>query len=393
MFKKILGLFILWKTIVYIFVFLAVLIIPLQLKFTAAMDFGVRLPYYIWVFGNFDGMHYMEIARNGYHNLEHPFFPLYPLSIKLIFSIFNLFKSYIPYLIAAQFVSNLSFIVSLYIISKLVLLDNKKKISGLILLAIIFFPTSSFYAATYNDSLFFLLATLTIYFSRRKNWIISSIFGALATLTRLNGLALIFIIIIEYFSLENLNNSWDYKKNFKSALAFLSFNKIIKSRILFALLIPFSFFGYLAYTHLSFGDWNLVFSSMQVWNQQHITFPGQVVWRYLKIIFTTPNIQFNYFVAILEFLFVLFYIFMLVYSYKKIRFSYWVFFAVSILIPSLTGTFQGMPRYGLHIYPLFLSMALFLEKKDLKYKIIYFAISILLMFLFTGFFTRGYFVA
>jgi len=169
--------------------------------------------------------------------------------------------------------------------------------------------------------------------------------------------------------------------------------KLIKDRIFAIILIPLSFLAYLAYVHIAHGDWNLVFSSMKIWHQDKMIFPFQTVWRYFKILVLYPTFLPNYWIALLECLSVLLYTFLLVFSYKKIRFSYWIFFAISILIPALTGTFQGMPRYGLHLYPFFLSLALFFEKKDNKVLLVYFTGCMLLGFLFVMMFTRGYFVA
>jgi hypothetical membrane protein len=71
----------------------------------------------------------------------------------------------------------------------------------------------------------------------------------------------------------------------------------------------------------------------------------------------------NYWVAVVEFLAVIFSVFLLLWSWRKIRSLYWVFFAVSLLIPALTGTFQGMPRYALHLYPFFLELDPILASK------------------------------
>lgn len=394
MFKKILTAFFVWKVLIYCFVFIATFIIPFQPSFTFIKYFGHRLPYFLWVFGNFDGVHYINIAKNGYSVFEYPFFPLYPIFIWTIKSVFEMFSLYYPSVVLALLVSHVVFFIALIVVYKILILDKMKNIITLVIALILFFPTSVFYGAAYNDSLFFLLATMTIYFARRKSWAYSCILAALATLARLNGLGLVFFILLEYLtSSQNTINSWRLKKIIKALPLNMSFKNILSSKIFLLILIPSSFIGYLTYIQNSYGNWAVLFSSMQVWNQQHITFPLQVFWRYLKIIFLLHSFDFVYFVALLELLFVIFYIFVIFYSYKKIRLSYWVFIVVSILIPSLTGTFQGMPRYGLHIYPLFLAVALLLREKNLKFKLIYFAISILLMFIFTGFFTRGYFVA
>lgn len=392
MIRKVFFSFLLFKLITLVFAYLATFFIPLTLKFTAATDFGLRLPYFVWIWGNFDGTHYMEIARNGYHPNENAFFPLFPFLIKALFLAFGTI-TYIPYLITAQFISNLSLLASLFIIGKIIMIDTKDKLLNLLYLIIILFPTSFFYTAVYNDSLFLLFASLTIYFARKKNWIVSGIAAGLATLTRANGLALIFVILFEYLTatVKNDLKTYDFKKILLT-FSNITIQKLIRSKIYAIVLVPLSFVGYLAYTHLAHGNWVYVFSSLQTWNQNKLTFPLQVFWRYLKIL-VSPTLQLTYFIALLEILFVLLYILLLVYSYRKIRLSYWAFFAASILIPSLTGTFQGMPRYGLHLYPFFLVLTLFLSQRGTVVKTIYFILSILLMLFTISLFTRGYFVA
>lgn len=375
MFKKIIGSYVLWRIALFFFAVAATYFIPFRKAFTA-INYGWEPPYYLYIWGNFDGYHYMKIAEGGYLPHLYPFFPLFPFLIRLLIEILHM-----PfYLRGGQLISNASFIASLFVVGKLLLLDKKKALVPLVFLIVFLFPTSFFYTAVYNDSLFFLLATTTIYFARKKSWVVSSLFGALTTLTRLNGLALIFLIGFEYLSTV---------KSFKT----INLEKILKDKIYTIFLIPLTFIGFLAYVHRISGNFMNLFSSMAQWNQDKLTFPLQVFWRYLKILFLVSPGTLVYWVAVLELGFVLFYIFLLIFSYKKIRSSYWIFFALSILIPSLTGTFAGMPRYGLHLYPFFLSIALFLQKKSLYVKVLYFTISLIMLFLLVSLFTRGYFVA
>lgn len=374
MVKKIVFIVIAWKIILLLVAYLATLILPLQKTFTA-YNYGVNPNYYLWIWGNFDGYHYMEIAERGYRQLEYGFFPLFPLLIR---GAVNLFK--IPYLVAGQSISLICFLFSFWIIYKLLKIDKKEYLFNILLLVILFFPTSFFYSAIYNDSLFLLLAILTIYFARKKKWIAASALGSLATLTRLNGLALFFLIVLEYIDEQKIKKA-------------VSFKNIVRDKIYSVSLIPFTFAGYFIYIAKTSGNWNSLSQSMNIWGQNKAVFPLQVFWRYLKILFLTKINSSNFFVAFFELFFVLFYIYILIWSFKKIRLSYWIFFAVSILIPMLTGTFQGMPRYGLHIYPFFLALTMLLYDKSLFKKLVYFIVSFILLFLYLAFFTRGYFVA
>ncbi len=389
MIKKIILFFLSWKILTLFIAFGARFLLPNIATFEGG-KFAVNMPFFIRIWSNFDGYHYMEIAQRGYQNLEQGFFPLFPIFIKSLATIFKM-----PLIISGQFISNLSFIVSLFVIYKLLINDKNKGLFNLLILAIIFFPTSFFYGAVYNDSLFFLLATLTIYFSREKKWLLASLSGGLATLTRLNGLALFFFVVFEYvFSNEkSVLNQWSLNNLFQQIKKCFSFKEIKKNKIYSVVIIPLTFIGYLLYINLIFTSWKTLFSSMKVWDQNKLTLPLVVFWRYFKIIVLYPTFKINYWVAVFELFMVTFYIFLLFYSYKKIRFSYWMLFAFSILIPSLTGTFQGMPRYGLHLFPMYLSICLLLKDKNLFVKLLYFFISLILMIFALTLFTRGYFVA
>lgn len=388
MIKRIISIFLIWKATILLFAAIAASFIPLKTDFVDFFDFGKNMPYFAWIWGNFDGMRYMQIAKSGYLLLQQGFFPLYPLLISIFSPLFEY-----NFLLSSLFISNAAILLSLLLLPKLI--SFNKNISLSLLFAVILtFPTSFFYQASYNDSLFFLLAMLTIFFARKNNLLLASAFAGLAMLARLNGLALFPFILFEYIQGKQKDEtSWSIKRLKELLRESFSLKRILKSKVYFSLLIPLSFLGYLTYIHIKFGNFLLLFTSMKIWNQDQIILPIQTFVRYIKILFLYPRIDLNYAVAILELSFVLFYIFLLVFSFKKIRLSYWIFMASALLIPSFTGTFQGMPRYALHLFPIFLTITLFLQKMPLPLRYVYFAICIILSFILIGLFTRGYFVA
>ncbi len=391
MLKKSLLLFFSWKALVLFFAYLATLLLPFKefpKSFIADPVFGRSLPYFVWIWSNFDGFHYISLAKYGYTVFEHAFFPLFPLLIKSL----NIFG--VHPVIAGQIISNIFFLGALFVSFKLLSIDKKRSSFLLFGVVLILLPTSFYFGAVYNDSLFFFLATTSLYFARKRSFLLASIAGALATLSRLNGLVLVFPILFEFLSAKDKNpiDTWNLTKLKKEIDR--EIRKLIPSeKVYFVILIQLAFLGYLLFTQINYESWTKVFSAMSVWNQDRITFPLQVFWRYIKIIGSFEFSNYVYQVALIELFFVFLYIATLIYSYKKIRFSYWLFFAVSILIPSLTGTFQGMPRYGLHLYPFFLSLVLFLEHRSISTKLIYFAISVFLLYYCLSLFTRGYFIA
>lgn len=388
MIKRIIVFLVVWKALIIFFTLIATLTLPINFLFTP--HDRSYYPYIVYVWGNFDGEHYFNIAKSGYFPYQQAFFPFYPLIIRFFASLIGH-----DYLISGLAVSHVSFISSLFIVWKLLILDNHKKLFYFLLFVLLLYPTSPFYGALYNDSLFFFLATLCIYFGRKRKWILAGSIGALATLTRLNGLALFFYLLFEYLYKNELapKSKEQFVNLFKKTISSTMLKYFFTKHVYSIMLIPCAFLGYLLYVQYTQGDWNMVFSSMKIWNQDKIIFPLQVVWRYLKIIFTDRSFSTTYWVAIIEFLFVIWYLVVIICSYTRIRFSYWIFMTLSFLIPSLTGTFAGMPRYGLHIYPFFLSAVIFLSGRHFSIKTLYFFISVLLMFIVIMFFTRGYFIS
>jgi len=388
MIKKIIIFLVGWKALIIFFAFIATFTFPMNFVFTPHDRY--YYPYIVYVWGNFDGEHYLNIAESGYFPYQQAFFPLYPIIIRIVANAIDY-----KYLIAGLFISHVAFILGLFVVWKLLILDNHKKFSLFLLLVLLMYPTSPFYGAVYNDSLFFFLATLCIYMGRKQEWLLAALIGALATLTRLNGLALFFYLLFEYLYKSELapKSKEQFFNLVKKTISSTKLKYFFTKHVYSIIFIPFTFLSYLIYVQYTQGDWNMVFSSMKIWNQDQITFPLQVIWRYLKIIFLDRSFSISYWVAAIEFLFVIWYLIISIHSYTRIRFSYWVFMNLSFLIPSLTGTFAGMPRYGLHIYPFFFYVTIFLTERSLTIKILYFLISIVLMFIVVMFFTRGYFIA
>ena len=377
-----------WKLLQVLLIGLATQLLPLRLAFTAKTNYGSQLPYWQWIWGNFDGAHYMSIAMNGYEQFKEPFFPLYPIIIRTIHLVFNL-----NILVTGSIVSHFCFFLTLPLLYALTRKDGQKNWM-FFLLVLLLFPTSFFYGSVYNDALFFLLATLSIFSARNKLWLLAGIVGAAATLTRLNGLVLAIYIVVEYFtSQESIKNSWDLRRLVVRVREQLQFKELWQSGVYAVFLIPAAFIGYLSYIQWRFGNWRLLFSAMDIWKQSKLTFPLAVFWRYFKILSSCSPHQLNYWVALLEIMAVLLYCQICLLSIKKIRFSYWVFMVISIILPSLTGTFAGMPRYALHLYPFFLAASMLLYSKPRWFKLLYFNCLIAIMIFVITLFTRGYFVS
>lgn len=371
--KKYFFLFLFWKFFILAAAFFASRIIPLQTD-SIARTVATGEPYLRWVFANFDGVHYITIARVGYWFPNFAFFPLYPILINIFYRV-----TQISHLQAAIFLSHFFLVVGVVYFYKIVRLDYKKEIADRAVFLLFAFPLSFFYGAVYTDSLYFFLATASFYYARKGSWKKAGIFGFFAGLSRLVGIVLFVSLCIEWL-LQN-------KKKYAST------KKLVKDFFKTAyglLLIPCAIVLYGLYLQIGFGDFFLFSKSMVVWGQSDITFPLQTLYRYGKILLLSEY-SLSYARAVFELTATIFY-FYLTLKTIKVRLSYAVFVFLTLIIIPFTGTLWGMPRYALHIFPLFLTLALLLTNRKFLFRVVV-VIFFLLQGVLVALFTRGYFVA
>ncbi|SNX55037.1 glycosyltransferase family 39 protein [Thermoanaerobacterium sp. RBIITD] len=151
-----------------------------------------KLPLIFTMWDRFDSQWYLAIAQYGYnlpyktHYSPQAFFPLYPLLIALVHRITS-----IPYLIVGIIISNIFFILALYILYQLVEDHFGEKIARLSIIFMLIFPTSFYFSAIYTESLFLFGTALSFWAADHKKWWVAGIGGAIAVLTRNLGITLI----------------------------------------------------------------------------------------------------------------------------------------------------------------------------------------------------------
>lgn len=375
-------LFAVWRILLFLPLVFSNLLLPPRIGYEYTL-----LPYFtnssnyllthflLYPFGNFDGIYYLLISANGY-TVNAGFFPLFPLLINVLTYIFgpNISAFDPRQYVTANFLVNILFFLSLGLIYKLVRMDYKENIAIWTSIFLLIFPTSFFFVSIYSESLFLLLSLLSFYFARRKKWIWAGIAGGLLSATRIVGIAMFPALLYEYFK-ENKNK--------------------LSLRILPLLIAPLGLLGYIFY---NFQKWGNPFYFIQAQGNfqnnrtvNSIVLLPQTIFRYIKILFTVKPVIYEWWVALFEFVFCLFALFILYIAWKKkVRFSYILFGLLCILIPASTGTLSGIPRYVLIIFPIFITLALIRNK---LFKIIYSAISITLLLIFFVLFSKGYFIS
>lgn len=327
----------------------------------------------LYPWANFDGVHYLTIAAQGY-TTNARFLPLYPMFIKGIALVFGDIKiySFLSFAIAL-ILSNLFFLLGLYVLYRLLRLDYNSDKSKLSLLALLFFPTSFFFGAVYSESLFFLLSVLVFYFSRNNKWWLAGICGAFASATRVVGVVFFLVLLVEYVE----QRQKDIRKIVASLIA-------LTGTLIYA-----------AYNYVKWGDpVYFIRQHGELSNGRatgELVFPLQTFYRYIKMLILVSPSVYEWWIVFLElsvFLFVLFSFYLM--WKQNIRKSYALFAVFAIVIPVLSGTLSGLPRYILPLFPIFIALA-DIDSRVFRYA--YMFAGIILSFILLILFAQGYYIA
>lgn len=388
---------------------------------------------YITRLANWDGGHYIGIAENGYLPFQVVFFPLYPMLIKTL-TFFNIHAFW-----GAIIISNFSLFAALYYLYKLAEITLPNDSAEKSVLGLIIFPTAFYLGTAYNESVFLALSLAAIYYSEKKQYLISSILAGFSAVTRLLGLGIIFIILIGYlfpnlkfsirfFITNSLNRitllfvlsfhvlnlliplipNYQFKTimletqnlifyitlllvtvlTLKILLANLNLKNLFTWPTLYIILSFFPFLSYILFLYLNQNNPLAFVNHEKSWGRE-LNFPWITVFNTLFYFkdthfFNGSNAQSSF-----EFLFFAVLIIIFIYSLKKLKFSYNLYFLYSILIPISTGTFQAIHRYALIIFPIYLVFSL-VKNKYILY--LWIALSLAFQAIFAVLFMNGYWV-
>ncbi len=341
----------------------------------------------LYPWANFDGIHYLLIAGQGYTN-NLGFLPFFPT---LIHSVASLFGGGEPFgaaqFFTGLFLANLFFLASLYLIFKLLRLDYSVAKSYQVIVFLLAFPTSFFFGSIYSESIFLLLTLAAFYFARKKQWVLVSIAGFFLAITRIVGIFILPALIIEFFQQEKVIHRWKALTVRERLQLFFKFLPLC--------FVPLSIMAYAFYNYLQKGDYlYFLHAHGNLGNGRAvdavISIP-QTVYRYGKILFSVPVAQFEWWIGLLEISTFFIVLLLLVLAIKKkVRLSYIVFSCLCFLLPVLSGTFSGLPRYSVILFPIFITLMLIKSK---VVKVFYIIISTILLFILLMFFSKGYFIA
>jgi hypothetical protein len=322
------------------------------------------------MFNRWDAPHYVAIARNWYatdpsldaYNFI-VFFPLYPILIRL----FALNLDYIN--LSALAVSNVFSIVAFLYLYKLASLEYDEGVAVKAVLFLAVFPTAYFFAAPYGEGVFFALTIASIYYARLGKWHFSGLLSFLAALTRIFGLLLFPVLLVEYL----------HQRDWKPRKAQLS--------IVWTLLALAGFLIYLGINYTVTGN---AFTFMTIeaihWGTMLDPFSG------LNAAFswaTTASYPDNLTVGVAPIAFAIFGLLMIVASIpRRQRPVYIVYMFLSWALAISTSWWISVPRYIMAMFPMFMLLGLMSKKRS--FVIAWTIGSGVLLCYFSGLFARGW---
>jgi hypothetical protein len=318
-----------------------------------------------------DSYHYLYIAQHWYDSNPADdqynfivFFPLYPIIVRLI--TFNF--SYIN--LSALIVSNVSSVIALFYLFKLTKLDFDDGVAQKAILFLSIFPTAYFLSVPYTEGLFLALIIASLYYARREKWPLAGVLGFLAALTRLGGLLMMPVLLVEYL----------HQKSWKP-------RKIANLNLLWICLALGGFLIYLGINYQVTGD-ALKFVTIERvhWFSTLDPIKGLTAAYNCALTWAYPN---NILLGVAPIAFAAFGLAMVIFGvYRRFRPSYLVCMLLSWMLAVAYSWWISTPRYMMAMFPLFILMGSLTRKKAVNVAIT--AFSIVLLCYFTALFSLGY---
>ncbi len=344
------------------------------------------------IWAHYDGDHYVSASLNGYsegRGASPAFFPLYPLTMRLLAELLGSPMSRGTISVLAVAVSLIALPFALWFVYRIAESGWGRRAAQAAVLTLAFFPTSFFLNSAYTESLFLALSAGAVWAVRlRRDLLLACLLAGLATATRNVGIFLLIPLALDY---------WRNRQRYRW-------------QGMHIMLVPSGLAAYMAYLWLQFGD-PLIFQSAQAdWGRKAVgpwsaltgsvnaafesarTFLGSVRqaddFNDLLLAFSGTN-------SLYSMLFFLLALVVILYGLSFMPLELTTYALALIILPGFFGTpenpLMGMPRYVLAAFPLFIVLGVLLQ--DRRLLIGWVIASAAVSFSFVALFVNWYFVA
>ena len=279
-----------------------------------------------------DTMYYLDVAKDGYVKpTQLMAYPLYPWLVRALTWVVQ------DYYFSALILSTVALIFAVIFLRRLVCLDFSGEIAVRAVWFFLIFPTAFFLHIGYTESLFLCLVLGAFLAVRKEKWWLGGVLGALATMTRANGLALLPAFAVEVIQQWRAARTWRW-------------------RWLWLAAVPIGFCVYLLINQHVTGH---VFGFV---GMRREVFHASAAWPWTGIAELYRNLRRTPREAELvggqELFFILFGFVCAVVSWFKLRPSYATWITVTWLGFSCVTFVQSSPRFSLALFPVFILLAL-----------------------------------
>jgi Gpi18-like mannosyltransferase len=316
------------------------------------------------IWNRWDAVHFLRLAEFGYtasDKFKAWFYPLFPWSIRVVAWLTG------NYLVSAIIVSAIALLASAVLLRRLVQIDFSPEVALRTVWFLLIFPTSYFLHAGFTEGLFLALVLGSLLASRIDRWWLAGALGALAWMTRANGLVLVPTLAVEAVHQFSLEKRWRWQW-------------------LWICLVPLGFAVYLL------NNWFAAGSAFAFWDLRKQVFYTSFSWPWVGIQSAIGNLHRTAnqaeIVGAQELLFILLSLACAITSWFKLRPLYATWITGNWLLIASATFLESTPRYALTMFPIYMIFALWAKNRFWNGVIT--AWSLLFLALLTSLFVRGW---
>ncbi len=339
-----------------------VLFTKLALFFFAAVSvaaFSGKSPGFWETWNRWDAQRYLQLAREGYLTAGDARFnlvglPLYPWLTRAVS------WSGCDIRIAAFLVSGVASLAAALLLLQLVRFDEEEGVSLYAIWFLLIYPTSYFLNIAYTEATLLALVLGSFVAARKKAWLWAGVLGGLASMTRLPGIVVLPALLFEAWEQYRVARRFEW-------------------RWLWLAIVPCGLGIYLWINYALTGD-PLAFSKLF---REHFYQSLASPWIGLRNVFRVLDGDQPDFVVMsggAEAFFSILAIAMTTWSWFVLRPSYSIWMTGTTLLCISNKFIQGVPRYTLVMFPIFILFARAARGRPLVFAMISFPSLILLSF-------------
>ena len=316
-------------------------------------------PWAVW-----DGVWYIKIASNGYapEDSSVAFFPLYPLAVR-----WTSMLTAGNYVVAGIVLSWVCYFVAVWLLYRLVARELGHRAAYRTIWFLSIFPTAFYWQAVYSESLFLMLSVACIMWSREGRWKLAGLAGLLAALTRSTGFMLLVPMAVCYFE----QRGWRLRRVDAQAASLLM---VVEGLMVWMAYLSLGFGKPLLFAQSqerwrrslaapTVGLWQGILSAIQGVRQYLSGQTRHLYWPALSRGQVNPQILAN----VINLSAVAIALLAVWYGLRRLPAAYSAYALATIIyplcFPARYVPLTSMPRFVLVAFPIFMSMALFTDRR------------------------------